>query len=431
MKSELDLFSVPPTQTSVEKGQWVEHNPVSLIASHGPIEFRVDGSEDQYVDLSETLIHIKVKIQKANGADIAGDEAVGPSNLFLHALFSQVDLFLNSKLVSSSSPTYAYRAMIETLLSYGSGAKTTQLQSALFYKDTPGKLDVVDIAADAANGGLKTRAALLRGGKTLDLMGRLHGDLFAQEKYLLPGVDLVLKCIRSSNAFCLLSSADDANYKAVIESASLWVRKVQISPSVRIAHEKALMKNNAKYPIHRVLINTFSIPQGNMNMVKDNIFHGQVPRKLVIGLVDSDAYNGAFKKNAFNFKHHSLTSLGVFVNGEPMPGKAMETKFTQAGGQQYINAYLSLFSGCAKLGQDKGNQISRADFSQGYSLFAFDLSPDLSEGGHLSLLRKGNLKVELKFGAGLPNPVIVLVYAEFDNLIEITRERNILFDYSD
>jgi hypothetical protein len=31
MKGELDLFEVPPTQTSIESGSWVEYHPLSTI----------------------------------------------------------------------------------------------------------------------------------------------------------------------------------------------------------------------------------------------------------------------------------------------------------------------------------------------------------------------------------------------------------------
>lgn len=33
VKSELDLFSVPPTQQSVEHGHWVEYHPVAPLGS--------------------------------------------------------------------------------------------------------------------------------------------------------------------------------------------------------------------------------------------------------------------------------------------------------------------------------------------------------------------------------------------------------------
>ena len=176
---------------------------------------------------------------------------------------------------------------------------------------------------------------------------------------------------------------------------------------------------------------TFLGKQRGQSLIIDTL-SGQLPKRVVIAMVDNDAYNGLYEKNPFNFKHHELSSLGVYVNGEPMPAKPLETKFTQDGGQQYIKAYLSLFNGSNSLGHDLGNYISRADFPNGYSIFAFDLTPDLSDGGgHLSLLKKGNLKIELKFAQALPRTVMVMVYAEFDNMIEITRERTVLFDFSD
>ena len=49
----------------------------------------------------------------ADGTDIAEDAEVGPINLLLNSLFSQVEVTLNERLIS-----YLYRAVIETLLSY-------------------------------------------------------------------------------------------------------------------------------------------------------------------------------------------------------------------------------------------------------------------------------------------------------------------------
>ena len=35
-KSELDLFTIPATQTSISKGQWIEYHPISNITDSGP-----------------------------------------------------------------------------------------------------------------------------------------------------------------------------------------------------------------------------------------------------------------------------------------------------------------------------------------------------------------------------------------------------------
>ncbi len=140
-KSELDLFSLPLTQTSIERGSWVEYHPISSISDGGPIEFVISGSGDEYMDLNQTQLYIQTKITKADGTDLASENQVGPVNLFLQSLFNQVDVSLNERLISPSTPTYPYRSMIETLRSYGSDAPKSQLSSSLFYKDTSNRMD--------------------------------------------------------------------------------------------------------------------------------------------------------------------------------------------------------------------------------------------------------------------------------------------------
>lgn len=171
-KSELDLFTIPATQTSITKGQWIEYHPLSNITDSGPIEFNVSGTGEEYLDLARTQLFVKAKITKANGTALDPNTEVGPVNLFLHSLFSQVDVSLNERLISPSTNTYPYRAMIETLLNYGEEAKTSQLSMAMFYKDTPGKMDAVNpVAEDAdANTGLKARYEFTKQSNTVDMM---------------------------------------------------------------------------------------------------------------------------------------------------------------------------------------------------------------------------------------------------------------------
>ena len=82
------------------------------------------------------------------------------------------------------------------------------------------------------------------------------------------------------------------------------------------------------------------------------------------------------------------------------------------------------------MGHDHSNQISLEDFANGLTLFAFDLSPDLDDGGHFHLIKQGNVRLELHFNAALPETIYVIVYAEFEGVIEVEKARNVLFDYS-
>jgi len=125
-KSELGLFSVPPTQTSMVQGSWIEYHLLTTVADGSPIEFDVGAGGEDYIDFANTMLYVKAKITRADGANLAVDSPIGPTNLFLHSLFSQVDVSLNGTLITASTNTYPYRAMMETLLSYGEDAKHTQ-----------------------------------------------------------------------------------------------------------------------------------------------------------------------------------------------------------------------------------------------------------------------------------------------------------------
>lgn len=136
VKSELELFSLNPTQTVIESGLWVQFHPLSNVFDGGPVEFHIASSGEEYLDLNLTQLYVKVKIVKTDGGAIAKDVQIGPVNLFLHSLFSQVDVTLNDRLVSDSSNTYPFKAYLQTLLNNGYDSKTSQLTSEMFYKDS-------------------------------------------------------------------------------------------------------------------------------------------------------------------------------------------------------------------------------------------------------------------------------------------------------
>ena len=106
-------------------------------------------------------------------------------NLFLHSLFSQVDISLNGTLITAS--TNPYRAMLETLLSYGEDAKSSQLTSALYYKDQAGQMDAAAVAGNNTNSGFLARRAHVLQSREFDMMGRLHADIFFQDRYMKRG----------------------------------------------------------------------------------------------------------------------------------------------------------------------------------------------------------------------------------------------------
>ncbi|XP_071944761.1 uncharacterized protein F54H12.2-like [Antedon mediterranea] len=431
LKSELDLFSVPPTQTSITKGQWVQYHPFNSITDVGPVQFNIQGSSEEYIDLSQTMLNVKLKITRQDGTDLHADEPVGPTNHLLHSIFSKVDVSLNERLITPSTNTYSYRAAIETLLTYGADAKDSHLTGGLYYKDTAGKMDSADPTAgdDIVNKGLKKRTEYIRGSRYVDLIGPIHCDVFFQDRMMLNGVDLKIKLHRSKNAFCLMSSDPQAAFKVHLDDACLYIRKVKLNPTVALAHAKALERGPAKYPLRRVEVKTVTVPRGNLSFTRESLFNGNLPKRLVVGLVSTEAFNGSYVRNPFNFQHFNTNFLALYLDGEQVPWKPLKPNFGQNAEGNYILAYQSLFSGLNTLFDDTGNHISRDDYPRGYTLFAFDLTPDLASAGHFNLIRNGNIRLEIQFANALAETINIIVYAEFDSIIEIDKSRNVIVDF--
>ncbi|GFT83965.1 uncharacterized protein F54H12.2 [Trichonephila clavipes] len=147
-----------------------------------------------------------------------------------------------------------------------------------------------------------------------------------------------------------------------------------------------------------------------------------MPKRLVLACVDNDAFNRNYKKSPFEFNHYYMNFLEVYVDGQPMPHQPLELDFEK---DNYIRAYQNLYL------QSEGLYLSRTEFPKGYALYLFDLSLDLCDEEHFNLIKHSNLRIELKFNIYkvLEQTVSLIVFAEFESLIEINKTRNVLFDF--
>lgn len=100
VKGELDLFSLPTTQKSIEDGQWLEHRPTASLGEGGSIEFLLSGSGVDYLYFASAYLYTRTGVVKADGTNIEKDSPVGLLNNWLHSLFSHVDVSLNDTFVT-------------------------------------------------------------------------------------------------------------------------------------------------------------------------------------------------------------------------------------------------------------------------------------------------------------------------------------------
>ena len=415
--SQLDLFTVPGTQTSQEKNTYVPHYPISSAANVA-LEFDVKPSS-MYTDLGDTRLYLRCKVvKKSDGSELDQAANISVSNMLFHALMQRIDVYVGDTLITQSGGFYAWKAGIETMLNFGSDAKKSQLASIMYYKDGTG----------AENKGLLRRRELVKGSKSFELFGPLHIDLFFQQKYLINNVPLRIKINRSSPEFYMVNTSGE-ECKIEITEAVLWIRRVEVAASVELAHAKALLSGkNAVYAMRRGEVEVVSVPPHQQTVSKDNLFTSRLPKKLVIGLVKNDVFNGVESKHTFEFKHFGLENLEISVDGENVCGTPLHLDFNN---QKYMRAYDGIFHAMNNSYADSGTDITYEDFAKGKALFCFDLTADGcgNNSNHFELTKQGNLRLKLHFATPLTETITVIVYGEFESVLEITNSREVLLDY--
>ena len=419
--SSVALFEDRLRQEDIIGGYWEKINPINSLDGTRVVEFAIKGNDD-FIDLHNCRIQMKIRIKNTDGTNLASGKKIACINYPIATLFEQVAVYLNNNLVTNTS-NYAYKAYLETTLTYNDIAKKSWLQTGGYFKDTPGKMNVLD----NSNAAFQFRSSLLENSRTVELIGKIHSDLFNQERLLLNHVDLKLVFTRCADDFCLMAAAAE---KVELELVDAWlvVRRNTLASHKVNEVQLLLQKQDIRYFIPRVQVKTFTFATGLLNVnVRSSLTDSDLPSRIVVGMVSNTAYNGSQILNPFRFHHYNMTSANITVDSKSVFGTPITLNVPTG---QYMQAYWSLMSALGYNFRDDGCYITRNEFDNGYFLICADLSATLCNGQYNDPVQSGNLEIDLKFSAGLPETVNVIVYMEFNSTITINSSRQVLKNFA-
>jgi len=399
-----------PSDVSLQTREWIEYTPTHQLTDGGPLEFNIPAQSSAYVDLKRSVLRLKLRLVSADGKPVEKTEVLGLANLPLHTVFGQVEVAFQQTPLSHTGNNYAYKAYIDTVLKTNAGQQEGPLSAQLFYKDS-GDVGSND-AKTGPNSGLFRRYQRTEGGSIVDLEGPLHLDLFRQPKLLINGVHIGLKLWQNPDAFRIITDSLAQTYKAQIVDARFKLCIQRLQSAVIVAHEKLIQDGPAIYPYLRSEIKTMSIASGQYSFSADDAFQGQVPCKLIVGLVPAKAYTGDYAQNPFNFKHYDCNLVGFYVDGTSYPSKALQPNYA---GDQYVDCYRTLTA------FRKDVNITYQEYKKGYCLYVLNVDPYYS----FNTKRKGHCRLELGFSKPLPESVTVILYATFPEVLNIDKSRNV------
>ena len=415
--NSLDLFTIPPVDTTLAAGKAIKIYPNNALNDSGPFEFIIPNEGVDYTILPLTRIEGELEVVKADGTALAATDATSVVNLFPISIFKQVECEINNvQICDLSTPTYAYKGFLETHLSYGDEAKSTHLKTSMYYKDTVDKENHVSLTGDSA---FKERHSVIQG-KKIYFSSLIHVDLFQCNRLLIPGCQIKLKFIRNDDNFSLLSATAGAKIK--IKNLYLSLRRVTLDPKLHERNEKQLETTPAYYNITQSKIKTYVINSGTQSLTIPNIFRGNLPRSIMFGFVDAKGFNGNIAVNPFTFENFKLKYFNLKKNSEPVVATVFQPDFATGN---YIREYRFFMDNCGVSHDNGTNCITPEEWAKNSNLWVFDLTPDLCNSFHLHKTETGNIDLDIAFDDATTKNIQMIVYASFNEAVLIDFERNV------
>lgn len=406
----------------IEDTEFEAHYPIGFTESTtDPLQFFIKGTES-WIDFSQSVLFLKGQIIGESTTDKDGKKAAGLQDNtfflednFFHSLFSAVDVSVNGTSTSPHNSNYPYTAYIQNRCNFTSDQVLTM--GALFgynkTKEERNKL-IFDSAPNTVSGVIPIKSPLFNCPK----------DLIS-----FSDVRIILTRVQKGEFYFRYSTG---SYSFKIIRAILFVRKNKIRAEFQAFIESYLAQGN----LLRWFMNDFrsftkTYSGLGTDIIEDNLFHSIVPKTLVFGFVDNNAYNGSKDKNPFKFENldKKICEIAIYVNGRLFPYPQIKMDFETNETHLMYNTTMTTLGG-----HDTPDPpiITKSQFDNGEAtLFAFNFCTDQKSGRNQTTLfnQPATVRIHVKLKEPLPSKNVTLVaYYEVQSLLSCNKSRGFIFE---
>jgi hypothetical protein len=420
MIPQLELFGKKPVQACITGRMTEILKPLSALPSiPDVIEFASPGRPLHYLDINNlmlrVIVHMRKKASKANL--LATDENNSVADCTLHSLFSAAEVFLSEKSVTKSPDLYGYKSVFDLYSTASASALKTSLATIPVEPD--------DHPADFANNaaGRKREKPFLTS-KAVELYGKLRADICDVHGglYLLDNVPLRVRLTVQKQDFFLWTSAQDPDIELVFDRVELEATYFVGNTELAMGLDAAVQEHPATYHFKSSQIKTFIHPPGSVNISIPVAFSGKLPTTLFYSMVAAENFNGHIKKNPYCFDHFKIEELSFTCNG-------VERKYNVnlENSMHCSTALRSIYRELNNQSEDDARGCYTVDaMSNGRFACAVDLTIDhTGRGPSQNLDLHGVVSVQARLKTALNHAIVVLLYAQFDSVMEISASREV------
>jgi hypothetical protein len=390
----------------------------------GPtLDFQLSGERNVYVDLQNIYLQVDISLYALDHAgdgtsyklitDAAADPALVINNA-LHSIFSNCEISLQGEVIGTSNNLYGHKAYIETELSHPTECKETWFACQGYeYEVDPGEPADPSFVRRRINNVAETWNSFY---------GRLAVDFLNVDKYLLPGVELRLKLTRAQPEFCVYVTKatleKDARYQVKLNSASLFVHKIEVAGDEYTRLERSLAVRPAIYEYPEIIAKTYLVPKGHNQMIEEDIFNAAPIRRLVVAMNQIPQITGTLDSNPYHYQKFDLSRVLLYREGQAVGSTPL---VLASNTRAYFNTIKALHA------QHSGNGIKLEHYDNHFIL-VFVLTADLEARDDTTRpeLTGGRLRLHLEFSKTLPNTIEVLLLGERKTVVYIDKNRKVL-----
>ena len=116
---------------------------------------------------------------------------------------------------------------------------------------------------------------------------------------------------------------------------------------------------------------------------KTSILSSTIPRRITIGLVDHNAFDGSLSYTPFNFKPYRLCSISFHAGGHIFPQSPYNFDFPNA----LTRAYVYMFEALGMANSSNSIDISLKQFNSGWTFFVIPLTSTLDDSCGFELIK--------------------------------------------
>lgn len=440
----LNLFAVPPTDLSIGAGRENRINPQTTGLY--PISFQVEATTD-YINLDESFVELDFTLHKSDGGNIAQGDRWMLANNLAHTLFRQIVVRLNGTLLSPQTDTYHYQAFFDTLLNHNKEDVEDILAPTGFYDclDVPSRGDGDAPTADQNNPTHADYVALpedhkrlvnfrvkFLGGNKVTMRFTPSLEVFRLRKLLRPNVQIQMEMYLNDPSVWGIryAGADTLRISAEEISVKLYIKQIKIDPAVYRTLTASFNGGKiASYPVVRGAVRTYAHPTDNRHFECNNPFNGQVPNRLIVVMMRQTAFNGDYGQSPFTFGKFNLQSIKLVINGEEYPYETLVLDH-DGPGKDY-KGYHRFLEASGSLARKGGNFLKARDWGHGKkaNLFVFDTTANGAlDSPVLNPKQTGDVRLVMDFGANPGQNLTIMLYGEFENVIEIKGNGTVTYD---